>query len=252
MESTTDQAPLLAKVEGGEKQTTVEKIKKCFKRKRSNITENNSDEENTTSNNPVIDVFLKIIYPLSSCMEKNILIGIFKSLNFSAGILLHHGKKTVLFSEKGWNSFNKHINLVECYHINKVYGRKTSKRLEECDIEIDNIKLGSTQGVKFRDLTNYNSKVILNAEEFEVMLGFMPAINRYLDQLTFCAPMIKDYVLDTTVKNPNLQVIYAPVDSSIYNRLPQEIELYRQMIATKQEPITVDLTEENLPEKEVV
>lgn len=250
MESTMEQAPLLPVNKEEKKQTSFEKIKKSFKRKQNNNNDQNiDDEENTSSSNPVMEVFLKIIYPLSSCMEKNILIGIFKTLDFNAGILLQHGKKSVLFTENGWRSFIKHINLVECYHLNKVYGRKTSKRLEECDIEIDNIKLGSTQGVRFRDLSIYNSKVILNSEEFDIMLGVIPAINRYLEQLAFSGTIIKDYILDTTAQNTNVQVIYGPVDSSIYNRLPQEIDLYRKLVDVKDKPITAEQPEEKLPEE---
>lgn len=188
--------------------------------------------------NPISEIFLKIVYPLTVSMDKSIMIGVFKSLDFTPGILLTHNGKSVLFSEHGWNSFNKNMNLVQCYLINKVYGKKTSIRLTESNVEIDNVKIRSAQGVRFRDLTKYDSKVVLNDKEFSVMIAVTPAINRYLEQLVFCGPVVKDYLTDAICKQPNLHLIYGPIDTSIYNRLPQEVDLFRSMLScnTDEEP----------------
>lgn len=218
-------------LENNEKQ---KRISKSTKRKRNEIYEE-GDHDDVVLPNPITDVFLKIIYPLSVCMEKSIMVGVFKSFDFTPGILLNHNGKFVLFSERGWMSFNKHMSLVQCYLINKVYGKKTSIRLTDCNIEIENVKIRTSQGIRFRDVTNYTSKVVLDDKEFSVMLAVTSAINRYLDQLTFSGPVIKDYLIDTTYKQPNMQLIYGPIDTSIYNRLPQEVDLYRTMVITNKE-----------------
>lgn len=214
--------------------------KKYIKRQK---TLNNGGDDDDFPINPISDIFLKIVYPLTSFIDKSIVIGIFKSLDFAPGILLLHNSKYVLFSENSWNSFTKNMNLVDCYLINKVYGKKTSVRLSDSDIEIDNVKLRFAQGVRFRDLTRYESKVILKDQEFAVMMAVTPAINRYLEQLSFCGPVIKDYLIDAICKQPTMHLIYGPIDTSIYNRLPQEVDLFRSMMNTK-------LTIENENEKE--
>lgn len=197
-----------------------------LKRKRKYIAEDDYDEFNCVGN-PIVDIFLKIFYPLSLGMEKFLMIGVFKNLDFKPAIVLTHGGKCVQFNEQGWQSFNKNINLIQCYLTNKVYGKKTSISLEESNIEVDNIKIKSAQGIRFRDLTKYDSKVSLNANEFSVLIATVPAINRYLEQLTLCGPVIKDYLVNTISEKPHMQQIYGPLDTSIYNRLPQEVDIYR-------------------------
>ncbi|WP_221935853.1 hypothetical protein, partial [Klebsiella pneumoniae] len=54
-------------------------------------------------------------------------------------------------------------------------------------------------------------------------------INRYMKQLKFCGPVIKDYLVDTIENQPNAPLIYGPIDTSIYNRIPQEVHLYRKI-----------------------
>lgn len=228
-----------------DKQKFTPKQSKSTKRKRIEVY--GEEEEDDIVTNPITDVFLKIIYPLSVSLEKNIIVGVFKSLDFTPGILLNHNGKFVLFSERGWASFIKYMTLVQCYLINKVYGKKTSIRLTDSNIEIENVKIRSSQGIRFRDLTNYNSKVVLNDTEFTVMLAVTPAINRYLEQLTFSGPVIKDYLIDTTYTQPNMQLIYGPIDTSIYNRLPQEVDLYRTIVITNKE--NSDREEEEEEEK---
>lgn len=173
------------------------------------------------------EIFLKIVYPLAGFMEKNILVGVFKSLDFMHGILLNHGGKSILFTESSWNSFTKHMGLIECYMQNKVCGKKTSIRLSSSDIEVENIKFRNGHCIRFRNLSKHDEKVVLSGEEFFTLINIVPAINRYLRQLCFSSSVIKDYLVDTVNVQPNSPLLYGPVDTSIYNRLPQEVNCYR-------------------------
>ena len=173
------------------------------------------------------DIFLKIIYPLSGFLEKNITVGFFKSLDFMPGVLLNHQGKSIVFCEGAWNSFTKNMSLIECYMLNKVYGKKTSIRLASSDIEVENVKFRCTQCVRFRNLSKHDEKIVLSGEEFFTMMNVAPAVNRYLQQLMFSVSVIKEYLVDTIHTQPNAPLIYGPVDTSIYNRLPQEVSLYR-------------------------
>lgn len=254
-EEHSDNVPLLQKEKNEESVTfrppdvkdnsknKEEKVsKKSLKRKRQRGSDEDEEEMDDIGTNPISEVFLKIMYPLSIAMDKFILIGVFKALDFAPGILLNHNGKSVLFTESGWNSFTKNKDLVQCYLLNKVYGKKTGIRLHGCNIEVENVKLRSTQGVRFRNLAKYDAKVILNAEEFSLMLAVTPAVCRYLEQLIFCGPVIKDYLLETTYEHPHMQLIYGPIDTSIYNRLPQEVNLFRSMCTLS--------NKENLDEEE--
>ncbi len=87
------------------------------------------------------------------------------------------------------------------------------------------------QHVKFRDATKHDEKITLSSNEFEIFVTVVPAINRYMKQLALALPMIKDYLNDTVESNTPL--IYGPIDASIYNRLPQEVFIYRQMEAKR-------------------
>lgn len=173
------------------------------------------------------EIFLKIVYPLAGFMEKNILVGVFKSLDFMPGVLLNHTGKSILFNESAWNSFTKHMGLIECYMQNKVCGKKTSIRLSSSDIEVENIKFRNGHCIRFRNLSKHDDKVVLSGEEFFTMINVVPAINRYVRQLWFSSSVIKDYLVDTVNVQPNSPLLYGPVDTSIYNRLPQEVNFYR-------------------------
>lgn len=175
--------------------------------------------------------FLNVYYPISSCLSKSVSIGISKQENYTPLVSLRQSAKKVMFSEKAWESFNKYLHLIECYLTNRVYGKKTNVALDNSDIEVENIKIRGGQCVKFRCLTKYEEKVTLSRDEFETLVTVVPVINRYMKQLTFSLPMIKDY-LESTIES-DTPLIYGPVDASIYNRLPQEVFTFRRMKAKK-------------------
>lgn len=190
------------------------------------------------------EIFLKVIYPLSGFLEKNVMVGVFKLLDFTPGVLLNHTGKSILFTEAAWNSFSKHMNLIECYMLNKVYGKKTSVRLSSSDIEVENIKHRNSHCIRFRNLSKHDEKIVLNAEEFFTMITNVPAINRYMQQLAFSSSVVKDYLMDTINVQPNSPLLYGPVDTSVYNRLPQEVSCYRTLLKTRNITATADCEEE--------
>lgn len=222
--------------------------------------------EEDSSLHLLTEVFLRVIYPLSSCMSKNITIGLVKHLDFMPAVVLNSCGKMIMFTEAAWDSFNKHMQLIECYLENGVYGRKTGIRLLGSDVEVDNVKLRGVQYVRFRDLTKHDEKIQLTYDEFYMLVSVTHAVNRYMRQLIFSGPIIKDYLTDTIDKQPEVQLLYGPVDTSIYNRLPQEVYSYRRMKCLnkklseskfpdmEEEPtIEVNVNEETLPiEDEVV
>lgn len=186
-------------------------------------------EEDTVPIKLLSDVFLRVIYPLTQCMSKNVIIGVFKHLDYAPGVLLNQGGKYVLFTDKGWHSLSKYLQLIECYIINNVYGKKTSQILAGTDIEVENLRLRGSQCVRFRDLTKFDDKVLLYSEEFQMLSSCTPAIERYLQQLTMAGPVIKDYLQDSIERRPSAPLLYGEVDTCVYNRLPQEIHMCRRM-----------------------
>lgn len=194
--------------------------KSIFKRKR--------DQENQ-SLGFLHQYFLQIMYPLSACMSKRIAAGFHQNFNYSPIVSLINGSKQIMLNELSWNSFNKYLQLIECYVLNKVYGRKTCVNLIESDIEIDIIKMRGTQFVRFKDASKHDEKICLSSEEFQVLVGVVPAVNRYMKQMKLSEPMVKDYLEDTIEKQKDVPLIYSPIDSSIYNRLPQEVFLHRKI-----------------------
>lgn len=187
------------------------------------------DDENEAPLYLLTEVFLRVIYPLSSYLSKNIAVGISKSHDYKPVVIISHCDKQILLSENTWNSLKNYLNLIECYLLNNVFGRKTSVRLASSDIEVDNIKSRGDQCVRFRDLTKHDVKVQLTLDEFHMLTGVAPAIDRYIQQLNSCEPMVRDYLWNAIEISSDSPLIYGPVDSSIYNRLPQEVNLYRHM-----------------------
>lgn len=175
--------------------------------------------------------FLKVSYPISSCLSKHISIGISKPENCTPIVSLGHGIKKIQFCEKSWESFNKYLHLIGCYLSNRIIGKKTKIVLDNSNIEVENIKLRGDQLVKFRDVTKHDEKISLTPEEFEILIDTIPAINRYMSQLTLSLPMIKEYLSDTLESNAPL--LYGPIDASIYNRLPHEVFVFRKVRAKK-------------------
>jgi len=183
-----------------------------------------------------MDNFLSITYPLSVCRSKGISVGLVKSFDYLPHVIINQGMKCLYFTETTWNSFLKHLHLFECYLINNVHGRKTSVRLPDSDMEIDSIKLRGVQLIRLKDVTKYDSKIQLNQEEFFVLNSTSEAVTRYLKQLTFGVPIIKDYLNASKEIHPDTPLPFSPVDISIYNRLPQELHMWREL--KKIQPIT--------------
>lgn len=210
------------------------KVRKSVKRKR--------QEDNETPLYFLTQVFLKAVYPLSSHLTKSITVGIFKSLEYKPAVVITHNDKNLMLSQDSWNSLKNYIDLIDCYLRNKVFGRKTSVRLASSDIEMDIIKSRGNQCVRIRDLTKHDVKVQLTLEEFHMLAGVAPSIERYIQQMISFEPIVKDYLLDAIENASESPLIYGPVDSSIYNRLPQEVHLYRHMKSFTMEPIFQDLS----------
>ena len=99
---------------------------------------------------------------------------------------------------------------------------------EDSDLEIDNIRLRGTQYVRFRDLSKYNKKILMTSDEFHTLSYLTPTIIRYLQQLVTNSSIIIDYLDSCMIKNPTLPLLFGPLDAAIYNRLPQEVSLYRR------------------------
>ena len=179
--------------------------------------------------NILTEVFLRIFYPISSCMSKSVSIGLMKSLDYSPTVMLNHGTKMILFSENAWESFSKHLHLIECYFSNSVCGRKIDIRILDCDNEIDDIKQCGQPLVRIRDLSHHDNKILLSREEFYILNHAASPITRYMKQLVFSSLVITEYLVDTLEKQPNSTIIYGHVDTSIFNRLPQEVEMWREL-----------------------
>lgn len=175
------------------------------------------------------EVFLRIMYPLSTCMTKFVTVGLVKNLNYSPHVIFHHGAKSVQFSESAWESFIKHLHLIECYLANNVVGRKTNVRLLDSDIEIDIVKQRGEQQVRIRNLTRHEEKLLLTKQDFFILNNTAPSITRYLKQLGFSKPILQDYLIHTMETQPDAPVLYSPIDTSIFNRIPYEVEVWRHL-----------------------
>lgn len=179
--------------------------------------------------NIITDDFLNVYYSLSPCMSKSMTVAISKQVKFTPLVVLRHNRKRISFDENAWESLNKYLHLIKCYLSNRVNGKKTKIVLDDSNIEVENVKMRGDQCVKFRDVTKHAEKITLHPCEFVKLIAVVPAINRYLKQLTQSLPMIHDYLINTIESNTHL--LYGPVDNSIYNRLPQEVYLFRCMKA---------------------
>lgn len=190
------------------------------------------------------ELFLRIIYPISNCMTKSIVVGISKKFNFSPCILLNHGLKRIEFTKNAWDSFNKYVSIIDCYLQNYVYGKKTCITLSDSDIQIETTKLRGEYLVRIRNTSMHDIKVLLNYDEFKLIMNFLPAVNRYLDQLELTETMIKEYLNHSTETYDTTPLLYGGIDFSIYNRLPQEVFLYRQMKQLMNKPTSKEDEEE--------
>lgn len=220
------------------KETDVKEEKKSTsKRKRSN------EEEITLED--VFLVFLRIIYPLSRCMKKFIVVGLSKTMDCKPVVMINHSGKSIMLNKTAWISLDKRMQLIDCYLTNKIFGKKTSFNLLDSDIEIDVNILRGELYVRLRDVTKHDVKVQLTYEEFSMLHSSSAAINNYINQLHIVESCCKDFLINTIDTLPAFQILYSPLDTSIMNRLPQEVELYRRMkIVNKSSGDMVQLQED--------
>lgn len=218
--------------------------------KKENKTRRKRKAEENIPPNILSEVFLRIFYPISSCLGKSISIGLVKSLDYSPTVIISHGTKMVLFSQNAWESFLKHLHLIECYLTNSLCGRKTNIRLLDCDNEIDIVKHRGQLQVRIRDLTQHDNRILLSREEFYILNFATSPITRYMRQLVFSSSVIKEYLVDTLEKQPDSTILYGPVDTSIFNRIPHEVDMWRQL--RNFEPITETAKEAAEEEEETI
>lgn len=222
-QKTKESVDTITIVEKEDEEDSEEKTTPKTRRKRKLKTDGSLDTLN--------EDFLKVHYPISSCLNKNVSAGISKQDNFEPSVVISQNAKRIVLNETSWESFNKYLKLIECYLSNRVHGKKTTVVLDQSDIEVENVKMRGLQYVKFKDGTKHDEKVVLSPEEFDTLVLVVPVINRYMKQLRLSLPMIKDYLNDTLESATPL--LYGPVDVSIYNRLPQEVYLFRNMKAKR-------------------
>lgn len=211
------------------------RVPKTVKRKRKN---------NDSSLMSLTEVFLRLIYPLTSCLSKNIIIGIFRSENYKPLVQLQHANVKLTFNENAWLSFNSYLHLITCYFKNKIYGKKTNIILSNCDITIDNIKNKGEQTVRFKHSNNHVEKILLTEKEFQLLIGCIPAINKYLNQLKLSEKIIKNYLTEAVDNIDDNQILSLPTDMSIFNRLPQEAHLFRHMKSISAEKVDNEIYQE--------
>lgn len=207
----------------------------------SKVTGKRKRKSNDLALHLMTEVFLRITYSLSTCWNKNISVGFLKSHNYDISVIISHGIKKIVLNEFAWISFNQYLNLIECYLNNLVFGKKTRITLANCDIEVDNVKTRGDHFVRFKDVSKHDEKIPLSIEEFKMLVGTVPAINHYISQLKLSEGMVKDYLEETLEKHKDAPLLYNPIDSSIYNRLPQEVFLYKQVTSSESK----NLTDEN-------
>jgi hypothetical protein len=186
-----------------------------------------SKKQETTPSYLFSEIFLRIVYPLSLCANKNVTVGFCKFLNYTPGVILSHGNKQITLIEEAWKSFNRIIPLIHCYLINNVYGKKTSISVECSDIEVVNIKMRGDLFVRIRNLSSHDDKVLLNRNELEILINAVPAVDRYMQQLEMSRSVIKDFLINSIENGLDYPLFTSTIDNSIHNRLPQEIYLYR-------------------------
>lgn len=206
--------------EGIEEQNTS--MKQSTKRKRKN--------EEYIYLEDILSIFLRIFYPLSKDMKKFAVVGLNKVTGCKPVVMINQTGKTIVLNETAWDSFYKRMQLIDCYLSNKIFGKKTSFTLLASDIEIDIIILRGEQYVRIREVSKHDLKVQLTYEEFSMLYRSSAAINNYINQLHIVEKCCEDYVNNTIDELPTSQILYSPLDTSIMNRLPQEVELYRRMI----------------------
>lgn len=197
-------------------------VKQSNKRKRAN--------EDVILLEDVLSMFLRILYPLSRDMKKFVVVGLNKTIGCKPAVMINQNGKNVVLNETAWSSLDKRMQLVDCYMNNKIFGKKTNFSLLGSDIEVDIVILRGEQYVRIRDVTKHDLKVQLTYEEFSMLHSSSAAINHYISQLHIVESCCEDYVTNTIETLPNAQILYSPLDTSVMNRLPQEVELYRRMV----------------------
>lgn len=243
------------------KQTQKDELKRSLSKHLKFKEEEEEEEEDHTGSKKVVkrrkkcdeekqpmtistEVFLQIFYPLTKYMGKYVTVGLVKSMEYSPNVILNHGAKILTFNEHAWDSFTKHLHLIECYLANNLMGKKSNIRLLDCDIEIDIIKQRGEQQVRFKDLTKYEDKVLLTQEEFYKLSCVTPAVTRYLKQLVFSHSVLREYLLEAIDTQPDSQILHGPIDTSIFNRIPHEVEMWR-LIKEYEEKINEEETQPN-------
>ena len=225
--------------------------------KEENVTETfqvgNDDEEEFNRRDRIFGVFLKNIYPLDIGMIKNVTVGVFEELQFSAGVLLNNVGKTVLLSKMAWDDLSAKFETIENFLLEQKSGKCTRILVGDMNIEADIIKIYGKPYIRIKDGNSQSDKVMLNSTDFAVLKIYQSAIDRYLEQLAQSADTISDYLFKT-VRNYNTMLEPTDVEPSIYNRLPFEVAAYNWLKPKPGSTVPTDqsvevLTEDQTPEE---
>ena len=227
-----------------EHETGEELVKSAPKRRKKN------EEKEKFPPLMLAEVFMRIYYPISACLSKSVSAGLMKSLDYAPTVLLSHGTKNILFSHEAWDSFLKHLHLIEVYLTNSVCGRKTNIRLLDCDNVIDIVKHRGHLQVRIRNLTQHENKILLTRQEFLILSYVSKPLSRYMKQLVFARPVIIDYLVDALETKPDKNIPSGQVDTSIFNRIPHEVRMWRELRDFNTSTETTEEIEDTLHEEE--
>lgn len=187
-------------------------------------------EEHEETKDILTGVYVRVVYPLNKIMDKTVTVGVFRSQNFTPGVLINHcGKSSLLFTIDLWNILIQYSVVIETYLFNRLTGKKTKLGFEKSDIEVDNIRIKGIQYVRLRDVTKHLSKILLSPEEFHNLAALAPVVARYLDQLVTYGPVLTHYLSATVQQEPDVRLSCGPIDPSFYNRLPHEVQAFRSI-----------------------
>lgn len=188
------------------------------------------DEEDEDTVDVLTGIYLRTMYPLNRALDKTVTIGLFRSLDFQPAVLLSHSTRTsIMFSIDVWDNFTKYCPIVGTFLKNNLTGKKTSIVLHDSDIEVDSLRLRSCQFIRFRNLSKHHKKILLSRDEFCVLSNLVPAISRYINQLVRYEPCVVSYLKAAVLNTPAPMLMYGSVDTTFYNKLPQEVEGYRNI-----------------------
>lgn len=183
--------------------------------------------------NMLQEVFLMNVYYLDRSLSKFAVVGIFERESTSLGILIKAGRSNIFWSYDTLNQLSPYFEKIT-ENINDIANNTTmavSSPRYKLDHSKDGVKVRKVFGKLYVQMSDCESKILLNPDEWDQLLSNITQIKKYLTELWLHQESIQHFIsLVLQSEEDDDAIPPGDLPSHFVNRLVDEVLFYKKWL----------------------